>query len=78
VSNYRSIYILNNFSKLFEFIIQDHVLHYIKFNPNQHGFTKSTVTDLAKFLDFMTHIVCGHRQVDAVYFDLSNALDFVP
>jgi hypothetical protein len=23
---------------LFQFIIQDHVLHYVKLNPNQHGF----------------------------------------
>jgi Zn-dependent protease len=27
MSNYKHISILNNFSKLFEFIIQDHVLH---------------------------------------------------
>jgi hypothetical protein len=48
MSNYRPISILNNFSKLFEFTIHDHVLHYAKFNPNQHGFTrtKSTVTNL--------------------------------
>jgi hypothetical protein len=49
VSNYRSISIFNNFSKLFEFMIHDHVSHYAKFNPNQHGFTrtKSTVEKAA-------------------------------
>jgi hypothetical protein len=47
MSNYRPISILNNFSKLFEFIIHEHVSHYAKFNPNQCGFTrtKSTVTN---------------------------------
>jgi hypothetical protein len=55
VNNYRPISILNDFSKLFEFIIRDHVSHYAKFNPNQHGFTrtKSTVTNLVTFLDFV-------------------------
>jgi hypothetical protein len=54
--NYRPISILNNFSKLFEFIIHDHISHYAKLNPNQHGFTrtKSTVTNLVTFLDFLT------------------------
>jgi hypothetical protein len=37
VNNYRPISILNNFSKLFEFIAHDHILHYTKFNPNQHS-----------------------------------------
>jgi hypothetical protein len=57
VSNYRPISILNNFSKLFEFIIRD-VSHYAKFNPNQHDFTrtKSTVTNLVIFLDFLTPV----------------------
>jgi hypothetical protein len=80
VSNYRPISILNNFSKLFESIIHDHVLHFVKLNPNQHGFTrtKSTVTNLVTFLDFLTPVVRGQRQADAVYFDLSNAFDLVP
>jgi hypothetical protein len=41
MSNYRCIYILSNFSKLFEFIIHEHVSHYAKFNPNQHGFNQN-------------------------------------
>jgi hypothetical protein len=51
VSNYRPILFLSNFSKLFEFITHDHVLHYAKLNPSQHGFTKSrsTVTNLLTF-----------------------------
>jgi hypothetical protein len=41
VSSYRCISILNNFSKLYEFIIHGHVLYYAKFNPNQHGFNQN-------------------------------------
>jgi hypothetical protein len=80
MSNYRPISILNNFSKLFEFIIHEHVSHYAKFNPNQHGFTRaiSTVTNLVTFLDFLTPVVRGQRQADAIYFDVSKALDLVP
>jgi hypothetical protein len=55
-------------------------LHFVKLNPNQHGFTrtKSTVTNLVTFLDFLTPVVRGQRQTDAVYFDLSIAFDLVP
>jgi hypothetical protein len=72
--------ILSNFSKLLEFIIHDHILHNVKLNPDQHGFTnsKSTVTNLVMFLDFMTLVVRGQRQAYAVCFDLSNAFDLVP
>jgi hypothetical protein len=79
VSNYRPIYILSNFSKLFELIIDDHVSHYFKFNLNQHGFTRTnnTLTNLVTFLGFLTLVVRDQREAD-VYFDLSNAFDFVP
>jgi hypothetical protein len=65
---------------MFEFIIHDHVLHYVKLNPNQHGFTRTkyTVTNLVTFLDFPSPIVSGQRQADAVYFNLSNAFDIAP
>jgi hypothetical protein len=78
-TNYTPIFILNNFSKLLEFIIHDHVSHYVKLNPNQHGLTtsKPTVTNLVTFLNFMTPVIRSQRQADAVYFDLSNAFDLV-
>jgi hypothetical protein len=43
MSTYRPISILNNFSKLFDFIIHDHVLHYAKYNPNQHDFIRNNL-----------------------------------
>jgi hypothetical protein len=44
---------------MFESIIHDHVTHFIKFHPNQLGFTKSKsiVTNLVTFLDFITPVV---------------------
>jgi hypothetical protein len=61
VSNCRPISIRSNFSKLFEFVIHDHVFIYFKFIPNQHGLnkTKSTVTYLVTFLDVMTPVFSG-------------------
>jgi hypothetical protein len=55
VGNYRPISILNNFSKIFESIIHDHLSFYFKFklHPNQHGFvkSKSAVTNLVTCLN---------------------------
>jgi hypothetical protein len=64
---------------LSEFINHDHVLHYVKLNLIHHGFTKSklTVTNLVKFLDFMTPVVRGRRHADVVSFDLSDAFALV-
>jgi hypothetical protein len=82
VSNYRPISILNNFSKLFELIIHDHVSHYLKskLNPCQHGYTKSkaAITILVTCLDFITPLVGSQGQADAIYFGRSSAFDFVP
>jgi hypothetical protein len=70
MSNYRPISILNNFSKLFEFIIHDHVSHYAKFDCNQYGLTrtKSTVTNLATFLDLLTPDARSQRQPETINF----------
>jgi hypothetical protein len=55
--------------------------HYFtsKLNPNQHGFVKmkSTSTNLKTYLDFISPLVSSQRQVDSIYFDFSNAFDFV-
>ena len=82
VGNYRPVAILNNFSKIFESIIHDHIYHFFKstLNPHQHGFikSKSTVTNLVTFLDFTTPIVRSQGQIDSVFFDFTNAFDILP
>jgi hypothetical protein len=81
-SNYRPISILNNFSKLFELVVQDHISHYFKFKLNacQHGFTKSksTITNFVTYLEFITPLIASQGQADAIYLDLSSAFDLVP
>jgi hypothetical protein len=73
---------LNNFSKIFENIIYDHLSFYFKFklHPNQHGFVKSesTITNLVTCLNDVLPSVCSQGQFDSVYFDLSQAFDKVP
>jgi hypothetical protein len=80
--NYRPASILNNFSKVSEFIIYEHVFYYFKSKLNicQHGFTKSktTVTNLVTYLDLVNYLVCYRSQVDAIYFNLSSASGLVP
>jgi hypothetical protein len=55
--------------ELFEFIIHVRVSHYAKFNPNQYGFTrtKSTVTNLVTFLDFLTPVLHGQSQKQTLW-----------
>jgi hypothetical protein len=82
VRNFRPIAIFNNFSKVFEIIILDHIYHLFKskLNSSQHGFikSKSTITNLVTFLDFVTLLVCSQGQVDSIYYDFSNAFDIFP
>jgi hypothetical protein len=77
--NYRPISILNNFSKVFEFVIHDHVSHYLQSKRNccQHGFIKSrsTTSNLVTYLDYITPSVSSQLQVDAIHFDFSSAFD---
>jgi hypothetical protein len=81
IANYRPISILNNFSKVFEFVIHYHVLYYLqsKLNCCQHGFIKfrSTTSNLVTYLDYITPLVSSQLQVDAIYFDFSSAFDLV-
>jgi hypothetical protein len=82
VSNYRPISLLNNFSKVFEFVVHSQMSHYFtsKLNPNQHDFVKmkSTTTNLVTYLDFISPLVSSQRQVDSIYYDFSSALEFFP
>ena len=71
VSNYRPISIPSTFPKIYEFIIHDHVSQNLrsKFNLRQQRFveTKPTATNLATYLDLITHLVCSQLQVDAIW-----------
>jgi hypothetical protein len=82
VNNCRPISLLNNISKLLKFVIHDHVSHYLKlkFSPYQHGLykSKSAITNLVPYIDFISHLVGCQREVDATQFDLSNAFELVP
>jgi hypothetical protein len=69
-SNGRLVSILDSPSTLSDFIINDHVLNEVKLNPNEHGFAKSTITNLVTASDLTIPVVRGQRQADPVYFDL--------
>jgi retron-type reverse transcriptase len=83
VSNYRPISNLNNFSKIFEFIVYDHLCNFFKYklNPSQqYGFRKfnSTAINLVTYLNSIIPSVSTQGQTDSVYFDLTKAFDIVP
>jgi hypothetical protein len=63
--------ILNNFSKIFESVIHDHIYNFLKskLNRSQHGFIKSTstITNLVTFLDFSAPLVCSQGQTDCIF-----------
>jgi hypothetical protein len=60
------------------------VSHFLRFKSNhfEYGSTKSksksSITNLITFLDFITHILCFRCQANAIYFDRSRAFDLVP
>jgi hypothetical protein len=75
VSSYRPISLLNDVSKVFEFVTYDHMLHYFKhkLNISQHGFSKaiSTTTNFITYLNFIS------LKLIVFIFDLSSAVDLV-
>jgi hypothetical protein len=65
------------FSKLFEFVIHEHVSHYTKFklDPRQRGSSKSqcTVANLATYLEFLIPLAGFQHQAQTtdIYFEFS-------
>lgn len=79
IVNYRPVSIISAISKIFEKILQIHILSLTQryMAPQQHGFTakKSTVTNLTEFSDYLAVNVANGGQVDAAQADLSSAFD---
>lgn len=83
VKNYRPIALLNNFSKIFERIIYERVIHFLEsenlLSNYQNGFRrkKSTVRAVYQALDKILNSLNKERDRVAVCLDLSKAFDSV-
>lgn len=81
IENYRPISMLNSLSKLFEKLVHQAIYPFIKNNiiPEQHGFvkSKSTITNLVVFTNFLFGNMDKQIQTDAVYTDFKKAFDRV-
>nr|CAH7714539.1 unnamed protein product [Callosobruchus chinensis] len=81
ISNYRPISILNNFAKVLEIILYNRI--YLGatncISIDQHGFMKSrsTLTNLAVFSQYLCEHLDNGGQVDAIYTDFTKAFDKV-
>lgn len=81
IVNYRPISILCSIAKLFESIITvkltEHFIDII--SESQHGFveSKSAVTNLVVYSDYIVSAFVESRQVDSIYLDFAKAFDSV-
>lgn len=79
VQNYRGISILSAIPKLFESIVNNHLIFLLKsqISQKQHGFmpARSTTTNLATFTNFTVTALENGNQVDTIYTDFSKAFD---
>ncbi|MGH9708527.1 MAG: RNA-directed DNA polymerase [Candidatus Acidiferrales bacterium] len=79
VDNYRPISLLSVFAKVFEMAMYNRIFTETKYliSPRQHGFYsgRSTVTNLACFMQYTSVALNSQMQVDAVYTDFSKAFD---
>jgi hypothetical protein len=81
VANYRPISLLSVFSKVFEKIMHEIVMSHVltALNPKQHGFraSKSTLTNLLEYTDYITKALNESAEVDSIYTDFAKAFDKV-
>lgn len=81
VEHYRPISILNTFAKLFEKLVFNSFYQCLSHSipEEQHGFLRgrSTITNLAVFVDSVLNSMEQRRQVDVVYTDFEKAFDRV-
>ena len=81
ISNYRPVSILSTFAKILESILYKNIEKHIRISisEHQHGFvqSRSTVTNLSLFSNFVTDVIDQGGQVDVIYTDFSKAFDKV-
>ncbi|XP_046666435.1 uncharacterized protein LOC124358187 [Homalodisca vitripennis] len=81
VRNYRPIVIQSAIAKLYENIILDHLYFHLRkcISLEQHGFlqSRSTISNLLEFQEYVMSAFGNSSQVDCVYLDLSKAFDRV-
>lgn len=79
ILNYRPISIIPTISKIFEKIMHNYLHEQIQnlIATEQHGFVKgkSTITNLAEYVNFLATNMPGGAQIDAIYTDLAKAFD---
>ncbi|XP_054279113.1 uncharacterized protein LOC128997499 [Macrosteles quadrilineatus] len=81
VRNYRPIVILSAVAKVYESIVLDYLYFHLRkcISSSQHGFlrSRSTVTNLMEFQEYVMAAFGDALQVDCGYLDLSKAFDKV-
>ncbi|XP_046683544.1 uncharacterized protein LOC124369561 [Homalodisca vitripennis] len=79
--NYRPIVILSAVVKVYESIVLDYLYFHLPkcISSSQHGFlrSRSTVTNLMEFQEYVMAAFGNAHQVDCVYLDLPKAFDKV-
>ena len=76
-NNYRPVTIINNFSKTFEFALDEEYYTYVnqQICPDQHRFVKdrSTISNLVCVTQFISEVLNNNGQVDITYTYFSKA-----
>lgn len=79
ILNYRPISIISTVSKIFEKIMYSHIHELInsQIAPQQHGFRngKSTITNLAEYVNYLSTNMPNGGQIDSIYTDFAKAFD---
>ena len=81
ITNYRPIAILSVFSKVFEKLLHETIIHQInqQISFNQHGFMKkrSTSTNLVQITQQIANTLDEKGQMDIIYTDFQKAFDTI-
>lgn len=81
ISNYRPISIISAVSKIFEKIMYSHIYELVSNHivPHQHGFAKnkSTISNLAEYVNYLSVNIANGGQIDSIYTDFAKAFDKV-